>query len=508
MSGETKWSNLFAQRDNDGFPIGFMIEAFVDHPPKLFELSLNMSASESSIGSYDTSTIISQKGTTIVPFFFAGGRHDKNVYVKPSSYRSADIGISQSSSIWKSLNVIAFHPRYLIFGNTKDHCIDAIESLSHIDKTAVIQCTNEKTEYMCTSNANLSLDKSEWSTNVKVNLFTSKWILPRTFENELRRSFVLKENFNDINAHVFEVNLFTNKEPFTIKCDMECYTRQVNPFDSRTLWVDFVDDNIVGIPTDFIQDQSHSVIFDSRKNEYTIMSLNKVSIQNNDFLHVALFILCAVLIWRLTHVHSMHSSQKNIYEQNQKSYLFVLAPFFSMLFSLFCIFFTLITWTQWAVAVYLTFISVSVSVLPMLSCIHRKNIESTIQILKHQVRTDLIFQAIMSIVYMVADSVVVIGLITFHMVMTWDLLVGVSYITSRQKTRMRFPLLLFLTFIETLVMSLVNIFFYAQPQLHILSTMYAPNIPVLWFSFMFFLITVSMGIAIRTFTIRSAVKRS
>jgi hypothetical protein len=509
MTQNTVWFTLFADRDKNGFPIGFMTEMFATHPPKLFNTKLNTNSSRSYIGSH--SNIIPNHEKDVIPFFFAGNRFDisvdKNMQV---SSRDSQIGFASSSYVWNLLDTVVFHPSYIIFGENQD-VKDSIKTLSHIHETAIVQC-EANSNFLCTSDGKIEIEEELMSSNVKINVFTSKWILPREFENEIKRALILNENYENIPAHTLRINLFTqDKKYFTILCDVKCYTRQVNPFESRTLWIDFVDENVVGIPTDFIQDQSHALHFRPHKNEYDIMSLNKISTDLADILHVILFFLCTFLIWKLTHVHSFHSNigkqSKNQYKKTNTGFFYHFFIFFSIVISLFSLFITQITWQQLAITIYLVSVLSLIFAFKFLFMPPRYNIFSaTVDIFLHQVYSDLLFQGILSILYIVSDAISLIAIVIFQLIMTFNLISSVSYtISKNQQNARKYPLLLLLTFIQTIVITFINITFYSQPQLKLISGLYTPNTNIAIFNFLLLIISIVMGIGIRTFMIRSYV---
>lgn len=108
------WYTLQSQRDEDGYPIGFSVDAFVQHPPKLFLVSFDTESTHSSINlqkGYDTHlhkelNQFNEISTGhIEPYYIGGARNDLKVQVVHPEREKKNIHVhdwnSKRSTIFK-----------------------------------------------------------------------------------------------------------------------------------------------------------------------------------------------------------------------------------------------------------------------------------------------------------------------------------------------------------------------------------------------------------------------
>ena len=514
-----KWYNLMTQRDENGYPVGVYIKAFAQNPPVLYEINLNARSVLTFMDDSAHGMMVNERGCSVVPYYFGGTNGRSNLFSYPTQ-DNVSIGIATGAPFYRGVQAMLLQEHYLLLG-TRDECLDNIDTVSELQNKATIQCYDESA-YLCSADALLTISDKVFSESlttfntlkVTTNFFSKKWIIPRVFENDIRRGYALHEK-NNHDDFVFKM-VFTDieGEPYEIDCDFECYTRKVNPFDSPSLWITFVDEDVVGVPYDFIQDQHTLFMIEPQTNQLTISTTRNFTSSMQDVVNGSLFFIMLVIIYRLTHTHSFHvHSNTNTapkgdpqprYHALLVDFFYRMIPLLSTVLSFVLLYNTVLVWYQFATTIYLQVVVIG-SILLVRSTNELNNrYHFTLRVLNHQMYTDLMFVAVISTCYFLLADLIVTVLVAFHLALIYDSLVAAIFILPNVKEKTRFPMLLPAMLIETTILSLVEIYFFILPQMQILSSGYGGNLTVYLLNTIFFISVAAIGIALRAFTARTS----
>ena len=516
----TKWYNLITVRDDDGYPIGLSVKAFAQNPPKLYEITLNAHSNVTLMDDSAHGMMFSNTLGSVVPFYFGGTYGRTNLFSLPTK-ENVQIGFKNNAPFFRSTESVLFSKHYLLLGSYDDVMND-IESVTIVETKATMTCF-EESEFMCSTTATFGIHKNVDTTegevlqqDVTVDFFTQKWILPRKFESDIRRGYALHQQ-DTHSDFVFEITFEDlAKNPYTVQCDFECYTRHVNPFDSPALWIDFVEDMTVGIPYDWIQDQDMLVTYEPQQKHITLASTEHLSTTLQDVVNASIFFLTLVIIYRLTHTHSFHvhsSLNKKPVDPTPRYHLLLLdfvyvsIPILATVLSFVLLYNTIIQWYQFALTIYIQVLVIGSIVLVRYTNELNNRFHRTLAVFNHQAYTDLLFLAVISTTYFLLSDLVVVVLVAFHLVLLVDGYVGALLLlpdTKKARRTDKFPGLLLLMTMEAGVVIAIEAFFYILPQMEILSAAYGGRLTTYLSNMIFLILVVAVGVALRVFSFRTA----
>ena len=509
---------LRIQHDQDGNIDGLVVDLFAHHPPVLQSFLLDFDDENSS-------SSLSEPQSSFLPVYFGNQRFDLSLD-EYTTKQSNSLGLGQDSLFWWQVESMLLHKNYLWVGK-RDRCLERLRALTGVRQTGSLQCKkrsmDERKAAMCTvAGGRLVVEMFEGSHNnqtdisTEVVFLTNRLQLPKSIESQLRVGFIrsIEENTP---APVLELTLKTTTDAdIRLQCGSDCYTRQGNPFDRATISAEFLDEERVGLHPAFWRHHV-ALLFDARYQEMNIVETTHWSLTMESLLNVCLVLLSVVLLYRLTHRHRITATNESPLQQVTRGSwgIKILArssQVGGVALAITSWSLTAVSWEQLLTGAYVT-CTVILCIL-FDEHIHAWTFSTTgskSNILLYQAITDLYTQSLLSVSLSISNALVVTSLVTFHLILLWDMLFGtLAYALfegSRHRSASGRYTILSIVSLNTVGLTAINVFYYLQnTSIALLSTYYGVTAESV-FVWTYTLMIVGASVSIRLASVKTITEK-
>lgn len=421
------------------------IEIFVGKPPTMEKVFLDFESSTSQcMQSHRRS--IQETSLEMMPIDFAGRSFELSNQVSDFSGKKSpqQLGINQKSEVWRRVDNVAFDSDFVFFGTEKE-CLHEIDSFHSLGESLTTKCLDypvSRGENLCALNAEISTDANILLLkNVSLVFFTKRLILPRKLEATFRSLFY-QALADESSLPIIEIVVIDQGKLFRIRCDSTCYSSRNNPFSPPILWIDFVDEMIVGMTVSMFD--RTAMIYNPSKEMVTLIEIDSVSTVRHWFEFFTLMLCAVIVVYRLTHHHTMLTEKqtnvktsnpyyfesivlRNVYFERQYDDCHKMFGVTDIKWSVIFVIIYLDIGPQSFCIVYLTSVFVFIHVV----CFYRQSFFANGgALVRHCIEQDVLFQCIMSVLFRTNTFHVLLVVSVFQSILLWDNAIGAMYAYS------------------------------------------------------------------------------